>query len=496
MLFGPDGKPIDEPEAPEQPAPKRPKRKRSRKPKTPAAPVTFGDTIRDRLEGTAKWLEPLGLGVHGSSFFFHWWKRLGLNWAIALCVTLFIPISQFSLLNLAMKYGVPKMFGDLGVVFEVGDWDLHLVGLRGTAHNVRISRDGRSEPVLTADEIEFNASFGALIGRLFGWPQTFDDIIVRDGTLRIERTLAGELNWVQFVDTVAPDRQNALAIGEYQTQGLKIDRLRIEYLEHIPASSGDGVIRSAQARIYIDDINGHVTALVAPTNQAELPTIYDLKGRTADGIVQISGRGAFFPPRGRSATGMLINTKLYLENIGLASYGRMVATTSLLPIRGTVGGTIEVRDTGGAPTCRSTLTADGVEFAPNSQTVLVRNQYDQLAGDLRGYRTSGAFNPCGDERTAGRLTATAVLASFNSQTTSSAPPAVRMAVARDENNFGLTLADSATADLTGKLAQEAARRVGSLVGGNTGDAVEKQGGNALTSGARSVGKGFKKLFGR
>jgi hypothetical protein len=463
----------------------KPRRRRRRKP-----------VLRKRLERSLKWLEPLGMGVPGSGFFFTWWKRLGLNWAIALCVTFLIPVSQFSLLNFAMKNGVPYMIGDFGVTFTADDWDLHLLGLRGTAHNVRIARDARSAPVLTADEMEFNATLGTLLGRLLGRPQIFDEIIVRDGDIRIEQSLGGELNWAKFVETVPADRRRAVSLGQYQTRALVFDRVRIEYVEHIPSASGGGVIQTTQARVYADDVKGSFGGVVVPSSSADLPTSFELEGRSSDGIVQVSGRAAFFPP-GAGAEGVAgLDVKVYLENVGMGAYGKTVSTTSLMPVRGTLRGTVNVTRAEGRVNCRSTLIADDVEFAPNPRVVLARAQYDRLAYDLRGYRASGPFDPCGTGAEDPSQTASGVLASFNTQTTLTAPASVRLVAARDEQNFGRSVGSSVAADISGRLAREAGRRANALVGESTGETVQQQGGNALSKGARSVGRGFKKLFGK
>lgn len=462
-----------------------PRRRRTRKPK-----------LRTRLERSLKWLAPLGVSVPGSGFFFIWWKRLGLNWAIALSVTFLIPVSQFSLLTFAMKRGVPYMMGDFGVTFAAEEWDLHLVGLRGTARNVKISRDARSAPVLTADEIEFNATLSAIVGRLIGRPQIFDEIVVRNGDIRIEQSLSGEWNWAKFVEAVPADRRRAAAIGQYQTRSLVFERVRIEYVENIPSASGGGVIQSTQARVFADDVKGAFTGLVAPASRSELPTTFELEGRSSDGIVQISGRGAFFSPAGETLSTAPVVLKVYLENLGMGAYGRTVSTTSLMPVRGTLRGTVDVERTLERLTCRSTLIADEVEFAPNPRVVLARAEYDRLTYDLRGYRASGPFDPCGLGSGDSGQTASGMLAALNWQTTETAPPSVRLSAARDEQSFGRAVAASVTADITGQLAREAGRRAASLIGEGTGSAVEQQGGNALSKGARSVGRGFKRLFGR
>jgi hypothetical protein len=467
----------------------------SRLRRPPAEPLTFSDRTRDRLEKTNHWLEPLGLGVHGAGFFFTWWRKLGLGWAIALALTFSVPLSEYSLLNLAMKHGVPLAFGDFGVRFEAESWDLHLFGVRGTAHKVKLLQDEGSAPVFTANEIEFNATLGALVGRLRNKPQVFDSITVRDAEVHLEQSLAGEWNWMAFLDTVPKDRRDAVARGQYQTRALNFERLHVVYLENIPSNSGGGVIQTAQARIYVDDVTGSIRDLIVPQSSGDLPTRFQWKGRSSDGLVQVSGRGAFFAPDNGGGPPGLLTVKIYLENIGMGAYARMVSTTSLMPVRGTLRGTIDVRSTPSGNICAANLVAEDVQFAPNPRVVLARSQYDQLQNDLRSYKASGAFDPCEGEYT--QQNATAVLASFNAQTTSHASAAVRLAAVRDQKNFGLVLANSATNDLIDRLARQVGRRIpGGAVGAQTGQTLQKEKPNAVTKGVQTIGKGFKKLFGK
>ena len=179
----------------------------------------------------------------------------------------------------------------------------------------------------------------------------------------------------------------------------------------------------------------------------------------------------------------------------MGAYGRMVSTTSLLPVRGTVGGTLEIKRIGDATSCRSTLVADGVEFAPNPRIVLLRAQYDQLASDLSGYRTSGPFDPCGVDRVVPNRTATSVLTSFNTQTDSHGDGHGCAAVARDDRSLGLALADDARPPTSQtSCAQEAARRAGIDHRVNTGRRSERRAETAVTNGLPQGRQRRQKLF--
>ena len=457
--------------------------------------------LRHRLEHWYENLESLGFSVHGAQFFLIWWKRLGIRWSVALFVSFIVPVTQYSLLSMAMNRGVPLMVGDLGVRFEAEDWKLHLWGLRGTARNVRLVRHDRSTPVFTADEIEFNARAWSLLTGLFTKRQHFDEITIRGADVVIEQTLLHEINWRKFLDSVKLERREAVARGDYQSDAIYFDRVRVSYVEETPSNSSSGVIQTTQSRIYVDDVSGEILDLVQAKTSGETPTRFEGKGRSADGIVQVSGRGRIFAPVGQKRGVEALNANVYLENIGMGAFTRMVSTTIILPMRGTLRGTIEFFPTSAGLDCRATLVAEGLHFVRNPQFAIVPAVYRQLDSDLRTFSTSSPFDPC----TGGKNTASGLLASFNSQTTVTAPRSVRTAVLRDERAFGNALADSVTSDVATHLARTVGAQASTLVGAETGAVVEntlapKKGSdgdksNPVVQGAKGIGKGFKRLFG-
>ena len=109
--------------------------------------------------------------------------------------------------------------------------------------------------------------------------------------------------------------------------------LRIEYVENIPSASGGGVIQTTQARVFADDVKGAFNDLVVLSSPADMPTTFELEGRSSDGIVQISGRGAFFSRADETGAAAPLALKVYLDNLGMGAYGRSVSTMSLVRVR-------------------------------------------------------------------------------------------------------------------------------------------------------------------
>jgi hypothetical protein len=459
--------------------------------------------VRMRLSHWYENLEALGFSLHGAQFFLIWWKKLGIRWSLALFFTFFVPVAEYSLLSWAMNQGVPLMLGNLGVRFEAEEWKLHLWGPRGVARKVRLVRDERSAPVFTADEIEFNVKVKSLVRSLWSHSQHFDLIAIRGADVLIEQSLLNEVNWSKFLDSVTPERREAVLSGAFQSDAIYFERVRVSYVEETPSHSGNGVIQTTQSRIYVDDVSGEFLDLIQ-SKESETPTRFEMKGRSAEGIVQVSGRSRFFAPAGQKRGVEALNAKVYLENIGMGAFSRTVPTTIILPARGTLRGTIEIFPTSAGLDCRSNLLAEGLYFVPNPQYAIVPAVYRQLENDLRTFSTSGEFDPCNGGRTAAGL-----LASFNSQTTVTAPRSVRVAVARDQQGFGNALAESITSDLASHFARSAGVQTTAIVGAQTGAVIEnalapkpktdakgdEDKSNPVVQGAKGIGKGFKRLFG-
>jgi hypothetical protein len=194
-------------------------------------------------------------------------------------------------------------------------------------------------------------------------------------------------------------------------------------------------------------------------------------------------------------------TTIYLDNFGMGAYARMVPTTRILPTRGSLRGTIELSRARAGFSCKCTLAAEGVEFAPNPRLVVVKGQFDELQRDLVAFRESGPVDICeaGAEATRppqGRpdtsRTASAVLATFNAQATQSAPPNIRAVAAVDRQNIAGVAADAVLADVGSKLSGNVAR----MLGPDAGHVLKQlQADDPEGNPLRSLGRGIKRMFG-
>jgi hypothetical protein len=166
---------------------------------------------------------------------------------------------------------------------------------------------------------------------------------------------------------------------------------------------------------------------------------------------------------------------------------------------------------------------EDVQFVPNPRLIPIGTEYRQIERDLAVYRESGPYDACGTPDSQRRThrdsayTLTGLLTSFNAQATTDAPMSVRALAAYDQEKVTGVVANAVLADVSGRIASRMGREVAQLLGTESGRAVEQalggtpdaqsddrrnlapqrqQGGNnPIASGLKSVGSGFKRLFG-
>ncbi|MEO7190276.1 MAG: hypothetical protein ABI051_04410 [Vicinamibacterales bacterium] len=552
VLFGPDGRelppatwqalrdggPAPAPSPPSTPEPLQVTHHAALTPQVPHA-----QPVRNRVihvvEKVHHWLEAAQIPIHGLGFLLVWWRKLGTVWMTALLLGLSAPVGGYSVLSYATTHSIPDWIGDFGVQFEAREWSVHPFSLTAEAHDVIVRRDAHSDPVLRATSVEFSGSIGTLLNGLFRRGAVYNEILVRHGELRLEQSLTGDWNWVEFLEGVPAERRQDALEGLYQIKEFRLEDMKVVYTEHVPGNSGGGVIQTAQATIYIDDVNGRVTDLKRAGHGEAYPTGFQFKARTADGVIEMKGNASLFAadapsfnsahvaqvslgptgaPHVAAPGGPMFSMKLYLENIGVGAYARMVPTTTILPVKGTLRGNIElVRsiETAGV-VCRANVAAEDVQFAPNPRMVPVREQFDQIERQLVGYRVTGPYDPCqlpgrGDTKGAGAPsrsgTGSGLLAAFNVQATKNAPVGVRAITAFDQQTLAGGLASGVLADISGRLGNQMAGEVSKLLGPRSGAAMHKalvadgvptgsqSPSNPVSTGVKSVGRGLKRLFG-
>lgn len=498
-----------------------------------------------RVAGVAEkiyhWLEAAQIPIHGFGFFLAWWRRLGTMWMSAFLLALSAPVGGYSVLSYTATHSIPDWIGDFGVEFDAKEWSVHPFSLTAEAHDVTLRRDSHSDPVFTAATVEFSGSVRTLLAGIFRRGAVYNEILVRQGEVKVEQSLNGDWNWVDFIEGVPADRRRDAMQGLYEIKDVRFENLKIVYTEHVPGNSGGGVIQTTQATIYIDDVNGHVSDLRPSTIEEDRPTGFQLKARTADGIIEMKGEAALFTTTQTSAadaglvrvstggtlsaraSGPTFSMKLYLENIGMGAFSQMVPTTTIQPVKGTLRGNLELVRSRTAPAviCRANLVAEDVQFAPNPRMIPAREDRDKIQYQLIGYHMTGPYDPCPKGVPSGQpdmpqpdspSTGSGLLAAFNAQTTGTAPAAVRALTAFDQQKFGGRLGAAAVAALGARLNTQMVNDVSRVLGPQSGAAMKQalggsgtkapataapasSQGNPVASGAKSVGRGIKRLFG-
>jgi hypothetical protein len=499
------------------------------------------------VERVNHWLEAAHIPIHGLEFLLIWWRKLGTLWMSAFLVALSAPVGGYSLLTYAATHSIPDWIGDFGVEFNAKEWNVHPFSLTAEARDVTLRRDSHSEPVFTAATVEFSGSLRTLLAGIFRRGAVYNEIQIRHGEVNVQQSLTGDWNWVDFVEGVPADRRRDAMEGLYEIKDVRFENLKIVYTEHVPGNSGGGgVIQTTQATIYIDDVNGHVSDLRQATLEAERPTGFQLKARTADGVIEMRGEAALFSTEPAAASspsnlvkvstggalagqpsGPTFSMKLYLENIGMGAFARMVPTTTIQPVKGTLRGNLELVRAASATAvvCRANLVAEDVQFAPNPRMIPSRDDYNRIQRQLIDYRMTGPYDPCSQTGPApagqpqgpptdSPSTGSSLLAAFNAQTTSSAPVGVRALTAFDQQKFGGQLSAAALAALGSRLNAQMATEVSRVLGPGSGSAMTQALGatagnkpsatsapaaspqkNPVSSGAKSVGRSLKRLFG-
>jgi hypothetical protein len=226
---------------------------------------------------------------------------------------------------------------------------------------------------------------------------------------------------------------------------------------------------------------------------------------------------------GRHA-GWYYDVTVAMHNVGAAAFARVVPTR-IMATSGTINGGVRFRDV--HPPCQDIdIAMQNVRFAPNP-ALLPKSDVEQYQRALEhqivnkrfeicsaiGPRPRPAFPADPSAPQDARGGAAVLAASFNEQGTAESSPAVRQAVALDSQRLtGNRVANAAISDVTNRVAQQVGQSVAQRLGAQSGQLVQQsingataptqssssgRGGadNSLTKGVKSVGSGFKRLFG-
>lgn len=407
-------------------------------------PSSATGKLRRQVESAHKWLAVSGSGVPGLGIFLFYWKKLGLIWSLPLVFLIAAPLGGYSALAHTTSSVIPDWVGDFGVHFTARDWHIDLMNLSVTARGVSISRTDGDKPVLTADELVFDGNLRTLTRGMFSPGGYYHHITLRRGQLHLEQSRTGDWNWMQFLDAVPADRRTAALAGLYQIDGLFIDDLDIVYIEHVRSGSGGDVSETSTATIHVDDVTGSILGLRRAPNPDERPTSFDITARTAGGRLELKGDAALFAPPARTqgaTEAPFFGLRLRFDTIGMAALARMLPTTRVAPVGGSITGRVNLDRTASGLACTSEVTVSELQLAANPRLVTDRAELARVTQDLSTYRMSGPYDACrplsdtATEPTEGAHTMSAQMASFNAQTTEGASPGVRLLAALDQRHL-------------------------------------------------------------
>jgi hypothetical protein len=535
-LYGPDGRPLsvsgDSAQLPIPQIEVVAKRHEDVPAPAPKPPVSLAERLRERFDRFWEWVEAAGVEVPGVRTFLYLWRKVGVKGLVPLICVIGYPLGEYSLLSYAVNRTVPALANDFGVEFDAEEWSYHPFALKAVARNVRIKpeHDRQAAPIFMAGEVIFEGSLGSTWEGLkellhFRRFHTFGEITVRHAAVSLERSLTGRLNWYDFVEAVPDEKVTELRHGLYQIDNVSMEDVSVHYVEHIPAPSGSGMIQTSQLTAHIDSVVGSVTDIrQVEWDGKRLPTKIAFSGRSAEGTLAMDGRIAFVADSGVQSRplpsqpgiqsvsldsrraggydGPYYDITVALNNIGAAAFSRTLPNTSIVASSGTVRGHVRFVATSGTPQVCAKLTLVDVKWNANPD-VLKKDKYDEVQRGLATRNVNGEFTACDNEimpvpaqdndpgqpRPAGIA---AFATTITRKANADAPPAVQEAALFDSQKLSGRMGNAAVNDLTNHLASEMGQRASQTLGPQAG----AQTSNEISKGAKSVGRGFKRLFGK
>jgi hypothetical protein len=491
------------------------------RPKAPAAPSPEPPQVRVRrgIYAALDWLKHAGVSLDWLERTIDYWRDLGVARALAVTVLVATPLVKFVWLPWMGSRIVETVADVYALDLEVGDWSGSWFDLKATASDLTLKPRGRHTraSLAEADAVTIDLSFWRWLGG-HGWVKA---VHVKEPKVFLERSLAGRWNWDDLQDVSAGSY--ALAI-----QTLRLDDLRVEWIEHLPGASGSGVVNSSRSFLYIEGTEVLLQDVVLPLDARSTASRFSFNGRTADGVLVIEGSGNFFrfaaPPAAPSpalkqvsTTGAVswsptLQANIYLENVGVAALGQMLARGALMPAAGTMTGNIQlaIADTG--VTCKTHLELMNVSYAPNPNSGLLRGNTDAIRAGLSGVRVSKKveLGGCeGDPDQPQYRPLTALQSSITRAAVGDAPAFVQQAALVDDQYTKGQIGDAELLKMSEQLAQggvpglmrflaadASASMTQSLLGQRGTPQQNAAQNSAVSRGVNKVGRSIKRLFGR
>jgi hypothetical protein len=473
-------------------------------------------SVRSGLYAVLDWLKHAGVSLDPIERALDYWRDLGVMRGLAILILVMTPLVKYVWLPWMASRVVTTVAEVYGLDVEVESWSGALWDLKATGEGVALKARGRHqrEELFKSHSVTVDLSFWRWIGR-YGWVTS---VTFNEPTLYLERSLSKRWNWEDLA-SVEPSSSLSLHI-----ETLRFDDLHVEWIEHLPAASGGGLVQSTKATLKIGaDVLVQDVAL--PFDSRKAATRFTFNGSTADGVLSVSGAANFFHRAAREADerfqkvgtqkgatdawAPLVEANVYLENVGTGAIGQILSRRTLMPVTGSMSGNIEFVLTERDLTCKTDLELKNVGYAANPESPLLRGRASALtAAGLADFRANGKVKVgCEgnrareDYRPLGALQAAVTRAALTN-----APPVVQQAALIDERQAAGLAGDAELQSLTEQFARQAGQALAGQLGSEVGAALagsmahdggaQAADGNAVSRGVKGIGRGIKGLFTR
>lgn len=401
------------------------------------------------------------------------WVVLGVGFLVAMGL-------KVAILPAIASRAVNVISEGYGVDMEVGDWSAALFDFSASAKDVVVKVPGtfaKSE-LLTIDELVFDLSLWQAI-RGKGW---INEVRVLEPKLYLERQLNGSWNWHELgslnreseadfeedVETAPrsdspgegamaaagralPESFVAKQLNAFSLKRLRIEGMRLEWVENLPGNSGGGLINEQKATLFFDDMDIAAQDVVGLLDLRPQPTRLKIAARTADGKISMAGQANLFRwapgatgEGGAQKAGADIawspnfDIKLYLENVGAGGFARLTPEVAIRPVRGAMSGTVNLALHDYKLDCTANLELVDVTFSVNRSSPLLARKGTQIESEVARLRpVSGRYHfPCGGLGTeVGFRPVHAFQSRITKEALSEAPRVVRAAAAADHTRY-------------------------------------------------------------
>lgn len=397
------------------------------------------------------------------------------KWKVVLGILLLAWFGLKAVILPAIASQAVSVFAEgYGIDMEVGDWGAGLLDFNATAKDVvvRVAGPFAKKELLEIDEMELDLSvWRKLRGR--GW---INEVRLKGPKLYLERHVNGSWNWQELGDLEdvlasfgasqgdgAGQVQQDLVFAStgpqltveidpaFELNRLRIEDMRLEWVEQLPGNSGGGLIHEQKATMFLDDVVVSAQDVMGLQDVRSRPTNVSFAARTSDGKISAAGVANFFgwsqvamARDGRVGGNMAFTwapsfmLELQLENVGAGAFARLTPEAALRPNRGSMEGTVRLALDRFQFDCQASLALRDVTFEVNRSSPLLARRGERVERSVETLRPISGQRvfPCGGLGTdPGFRAVHAFQSEVTRQALQEAPLLVRAVAAADHTRY-------------------------------------------------------------